>query len=122
MFSSIEISIEKIKSGKHENPIEMHEKIKSWYSWRDIAKRTEKVYNLIAENNSSYKLSDKLKRYYSNRINFIKNFLNLISLLLRFRRCGYIGYWVIAFIFLIDYLVIEFFNFINQKKIAKRYI
>lgn len=26
------------------------------------------------------------------------------------------GYWVMAFLFLIDYLVIEFFNFMNPKE------
>jgi hypothetical protein len=44
----------------------MHEKIKSWYSWRDVTRRTEIVYNLVTDKNlieySSNNLSSKVKR------------------------------------------------------------
>jgi hypothetical protein len=44
----------------------MHEKIKSWYSWRDVARRTEIVYNLVTDKNlieySSNNLFSKVKR------------------------------------------------------------
>ena len=44
----------------------MHEKIKSWYSWRDVAKRTEIVYNLVSEKrlkeNTSNDIFNQVKR------------------------------------------------------------
>lgn len=42
-----------------------HEQVRMMYSWQDIARRTERVYDLITTNETqSFALIDRLKRYY----------------------------------------------------------
>jgi len=46
------------------SPQEFHEEVKQMYSWRNVAERTEKVYNKISKNETST-VVERLKRYRS---------------------------------------------------------
>ncbi len=62
LIKKLEILIEKIKSGKVINRMDMHEKIKTMYNWRDVAQRTEIVYDLVMKKESPKDLKSKLAR------------------------------------------------------------
>jgi phosphatidylinositol glycan class A protein len=63
LIEKLEHTIKLVKSGKRMNPIEMHEKIKKMYNWRDVARRTQIVYNQVAEYKPSNDLLDILNRF-----------------------------------------------------------
>jgi phosphatidylinositol glycan class A protein len=93
LIEKVDLAIQRHKSGDKIDPIQMHNEIKKMYNWRDVARRTEIVYNRV------------VKEYKPNQ--------GLVDKLLKFRRCGYVGYYAMAFIYIIDYLVLllhEFFN------------
>ncbi|KAF8636358.1 hypothetical protein AX16_011009 [Volvariella volvacea WC 439] len=46
VFRAISEAVEIVKQGKHD-PIKAHERIKTFYSWEDVACRTEKVYEAV---------------------------------------------------------------------------
>ena len=66
LIEKIKFAIKRHKSGDIIDPIVMHEKIKTMYNWRDVARRTEIVYNRIKPTNSessSISLIDKIHKY-----------------------------------------------------------
>jgi phosphatidylinositol glycan class A protein len=63
LIEKIKFAIKRHKTGNIINPIEMHDKIKNMYNWRDVAKRTELVYNGIQSNkNEAKSLIDKIHK------------------------------------------------------------
>ncbi|TFK70802.1 transferase, partial [Pluteus cervinus] len=46
VFRAISEAIEIVKNGKHD-PLRAHERIKTFYTWEDVAARTEKVYDAV---------------------------------------------------------------------------
>jgi phosphatidylinositol N-acetylglucosaminyltransferase subunit A len=65
LIEKIKFAIKRHKTGDIVDPIEMHEKIKNMYNWRDVAKRTELVYNRIQLNKDVDKsLINKIHKYY----------------------------------------------------------
>jgi phosphatidylinositol glycan class A protein len=62
LIKKLDKLIGKFKCGKLIDKIEMHEKIKNMYNWHDVAKRTEIVYNSVANNHLPRDLKSKLKR------------------------------------------------------------
>lgn len=63
LIEKLEHTIRLVKSGKRMNPIEMHENIKKMYNWRDVARRTQIVYNQVTEYKPSNDLLDILNRF-----------------------------------------------------------
>ena len=63
LLINLEKAINNHRSGIRMNSIEMHEKIKKMYSWRDVAKRTEIVYNKVMQKPSPTTLTEKLLKY-----------------------------------------------------------
>ena len=61
LIDKLEIQILKIKQNKRMDPFEMHEKVKHFYNWRDIAKRTTIVYDKISHY-PNRNLMERLKR------------------------------------------------------------
>lgn len=49
LIDKIEFAIARVKSGGCMDPEEMHSKIKNMYNWRDVARRTEIVYDRVAQ-------------------------------------------------------------------------
>jgi phosphatidylinositol glycan class A protein len=62
LMDKLELAIRKFQSGKAIDPLEMHDKMKNMYDWRDVARRTEIVYNLVAKEESPRDLKGKLLR------------------------------------------------------------
>ena len=93
LIEKVDLAIKRHKSGDKIDPIQMHNEIKKMYNWRDVARRTEIVYNRV------------VKEYKPNQ--------GLVDKLIKFRRCGYFGYYVMAFIYIIDYLVLLLHEFLN---------
>lgn len=50
LVAGLEDAIQKVKNGTVVPPLVAHEKIRSMYSWHDITRRTEIVYNNISQN------------------------------------------------------------------------
>jgi phosphatidylinositol glycan class A protein len=63
LIDKLNKAILKINSGDRMDPIEMHEKIKKMYNWRDVAKRTEIVYDRVAQCEPSKNLLEILLRF-----------------------------------------------------------
>jgi len=101
LLVKLEEAIKRHKSGNSIDPIDMHKQIKEMYNWRDIAKRTEIVYEDVMQSTRNQTGG-------------------IIETVLRFRRCGYAGFYFMTFIILVDYLLILFLEFLNPaKKIDK---
>jgi phosphatidylinositol glycan class A protein len=62
LVKKIEFAIERHKSGNVMNALEQHEKIKQMYNWRDVARRTQVVYDLVGSYNIQHSLVEKLTR------------------------------------------------------------
>ena len=62
LVKKIEFAIHRHQTGNVIDPFEMHEKIKEMYNWRDVAKRTELVYNLVCSYRTEDSIVDKLVR------------------------------------------------------------
>jgi len=60
MMVKLELVIKKVKSGQIIDPLDMHGKMKNMYNWRDVAQRTEIVYNLVVKEKSPTDLRSKL--------------------------------------------------------------
>lgn len=74
LMDKLETAIEKFKHGKIINPLEMHESMKNMYNWREVAERTEVVYDLVTKTDSPKDLRSKLAKcvfYKVDLINFI---------------------------------------------------
>lgn len=115
LIEKIKFAIKRHKTGDIVNPIEMHDKIKSMYNWRDVAKRTEIVYNRIQSNkNVDTSLISKIHKYkYFVLLIFLYFKIFIEIKIFRFRNCGYLGYYVISFIFILDFLLISFLEYLN---------
>ncbi|XP_065829812.1 phosphatidylinositol N-acetylglucosaminyltransferase subunit A-like isoform X2 [Oscarella lobularis] len=59
-------AIRMIKEGRHLQPNESHERVEKMYQWKDVAARTEKVYDLVA-GQPAYTLQERLQRYRNGR-------------------------------------------------------
>lgn len=57
----LEKAIENIKHGRILDPIERHNRVKSLYNWVNVGKRTEFVYNKVAQE-SVKSLAEQLRR------------------------------------------------------------
>lgn len=62
LIEKLEFAIARVRSGNHMDPYKMHNDIKDMYNWRNVAKRTEIVYNRVADIKSSNTLFDILMR------------------------------------------------------------
>lgn len=62
---------------KNVNPVEFHESIKSFYSWDNVAERTERVYDKISQLPPD-PLIERLRRYH-NCGRFFGKILTLMS-------------------------------------------
>ncbi len=49
LINSIEIAIDRHRKGTRLDPFISHDKVKSMYNWRNVAKRTEHVYNMVTK-------------------------------------------------------------------------
>ncbi len=68
LLAKIEFAIERHKSKSVMNAHEQHEKIKQMYNWRDVARRTQVVYDLVDSYNIEHSLVEKLTRYHKRII------------------------------------------------------
>ena len=64
LIEKLEFAIARVRSGDRMDPFKMHNDVKGMYNWRDVARRTEIVYNRVADINSSNTLFDILMRYF----------------------------------------------------------
>ena len=62
VIEALETAIEKQRTGNHVPPSEVHERVKKLYTWQNVAKRTEAVYNIIAQA-PDIDLSHRLQRW-----------------------------------------------------------
>jgi phosphatidylinositol N-acetylglucosaminyltransferase subunit A len=60
LINSLRKAIQRHKLNDRPNHFEMHERIKQMYNWRNIAKRTEIVYNDVVKSSKKVSLIDKL--------------------------------------------------------------
>jgi phosphatidylinositol glycan class A protein len=95
LVDKLEFAIERHLTGRVMDPLEQHERIQQMYNWRDVARRTMVVYDLV----EGYKIVDN----------------SLVDKLTRFKRCGYVGFYAMAFIFLCDFILIQILEFFNPK-------
>lgn len=61
VFRAISEAIAIVAAGKH-NPIKAHERVKTFYDWRSVASRTEKVYTAVMQS-SQMELMERIQRY-----------------------------------------------------------
>ncbi|RUS81571.1 hypothetical protein EGW08_010672 [Elysia chlorotica] len=85
LTEQLEKAIEDRIDGRQPDPFELHNKIKSLYSWRDVARRTEAVYETVQETPLP-DISTRLQRFrqcglVSGRLFMLTAILNLIWLL-----------------------------------------
>lgn len=52
LMSGLELAIERHKNGSRIDPFNSHDKVKNMYNWRNVAKRTERVYNSVTNSNT----------------------------------------------------------------------
>lgn len=62
LIDKVEVAIKKIETGEKIDALMMHEEIKKMYNWRDVAKRTQTVYDLISKKPNEDSLIDKIIR------------------------------------------------------------
>lgn len=62
VMEALETAIEKHRTGNFVPPAEVHERVKKLYTWQNVAKRTEAVYDTIAQEPYT-DLSGRLQRY-----------------------------------------------------------
>ena len=60
-MEALEVAIENHRTGNVVSPSEVHERVKKLYTWQNVAKRTEAVYNTIAQA-PDLDLADRLQR------------------------------------------------------------
>ena len=61
VLEALEKAIEKHRTGNFVPPAEVHERVKKLYTWQNVARRTEAVYDTIAQE-PYIDLSDRLQR------------------------------------------------------------
>lgn len=61
VFRAISEAITIVAAGKHD-PIKAHGRVKTFYDWRQIAMRTEKVYSAVMQSHQ-VELLERIKRY-----------------------------------------------------------
>jgi phosphatidylinositol glycan class A protein len=61
----VQLAIDRHKRGDKKDPLGMHKQIEEMYNWRDVARRTEIVYNRVMVTNDQTKngIDDKLIKY-----------------------------------------------------------
>lgn len=62
LIEKLEFAIARVRSNDRMDPFKMHNDIKDMYNWRDVARRTEIVYNRVADIKFSNTLFDILIR------------------------------------------------------------
>jgi len=60
VFRAISEAVKIVAAGKHD-PIKAHERVKTFYDWRQIAARTERVYGAVMESRQM-ELMERIKR------------------------------------------------------------
>ena len=60
LIIKVEYAIERIRSGNRIDSLKMHNEIKNMYNWRDVAKRTEVVYNMVSQYKTESTLVEKI--------------------------------------------------------------
>lgn len=62
LIAKVEVAIKRIETGDRLDVFMMHEEIKKMYNWRDVAKRTQTVYDLISKKSNDQSLIEKIIR------------------------------------------------------------
>ena len=62
VMEALEKAIENHRTGHFVPPAEVHERVKKLYTWQNVARRTEAVYDTIAHE-PYIDLSDRLQRW-----------------------------------------------------------
>ena len=65
LIEKVQVAIGRHKKGDKKDPMEMHNQIEKMYNWRDVAKRTEIVYNRAMSKDDKTKngIGEKLVKY-----------------------------------------------------------
>ncbi|ELT88658.1 hypothetical protein CAPTEDRAFT_189519 [Capitella teleta] len=77
LVAALNAAIDLRRQEKHVDPLVAHQRVAKLYTWQNVAMRTEKVYNAMAEE-PEIELRDRLLRYESKKI-FFSIFLYVIS-------------------------------------------
>jgi phosphatidylinositol N-acetylglucosaminyltransferase subunit A len=75
LIEKLETAIRICKTQNRMDPFEMHDRVKNMYNWRDIAKRTEIVYNRVVAQPNEKNIIEKLKRLVRNLFYFVYFFV-----------------------------------------------
>jgi phosphatidylinositol glycan class A protein len=62
LIKKIEFAIDRHLKGNVIDPLKMHDEIKHMYNWRDVARRTEIVYDLVDSYKIEKSLAEKLAK------------------------------------------------------------
>lgn len=94
LVEELERAIRDKKHGRVVSPHEAHERIQDLYTWRNVAKRTEVVYNTVTQK-PTRDLPDRLLR---STINTVSSFISnshkgkILSIIIFFKKfCGQFG-------------------------------
>ena len=60
LIKSLELAIERHQNGTRIDPFKSHEMVKNMYNWRNVAKRTEHVYNTVSKYSTNVSFVEKL--------------------------------------------------------------
>lgn len=89
LTKTLEFAIEKEISGRRMDPWVMHWEMKNIYTWPDVARRTEIVYNRVHLEKSSSELVQRIPRY---------------------KKCGLVAGWFMMFLVTIQFLLLKICN------------
>lgn len=67
LIEGLDQAISDYKSGKIICPLEVHKRIRSFYNWHDVTKRTEIVYNRV-QNKKKKNLGEQLSSYSKSNV------------------------------------------------------
>ncbi|XP_071943184.1 phosphatidylinositol N-acetylglucosaminyltransferase subunit A-like [Antedon mediterranea] len=70
LVTSLEEAIQRKRRGQVLDPFAVHNRVKKFYTWPNVAMRTEKIYNQISEE-PSFTLSERIERYGSSNTLFL---------------------------------------------------
>jgi len=101
LIAGVQLALDDLKANKFVSPIEAHQIIERSYSWRDVARQTERVYTSVMQE-PVLNLKDRIKRYQQS--NSFTNFSTLWPLLF------------IVFILIPNHLLSLFFEWFSPRR------
>lgn len=89
LTKTLEFAIERELSGRRRDPWVMHWEMKNLYTWPDVARRTEIVYNRVHQKMSNAEIMERIPRY---------------------KKCGLMAGWFMMFLVTLQFLLLKICN------------